>query len=315
LPEIGTDQVARLIDELQSLHDAESAALKLITCGPVAIRPLRDFLLSGKPSNVFQSRYLAVKVLARLGAKEVLVEFLKSEREIADPEVRLGEEAVKEIAARELASWRTGDIFALLLDLISRRPLAGFIEAIGEFRRPEAVAYLIDALADDVCRTAAEEALKNVYGFARPLLIAAVSTPLPDVTHESPSSIRRRRSAVRLLAERGIAGTEWPALAPLLDEEDPTILTAISSIGVAIASPEEKEKITRRMLELLPGAEWSLQGDVESVLVRCFDECKSRIDQEVSFRRSSSGTNPVWDPVLMALLRIKRKAEEQNHEQ
>lgn|GEM_PF-332708 len=313
LSEIETDQVAKLIGDLQS-NSAESAALQLISCGPMAIRTLRDFLLFGKPSNVFQPRYLAVKVLARLGAKEVLVEFLKSAREIADPEVRLGEEAVKEIAARELASWRTDDIFALILDLIRTRPLAGFVEAIGEFKRPEAIPFLIEALADDICRTAAEEALKNIYGFACPLLIAAVSTPVPDITNESPSSIRRRRSAARLLAQGGIPGIEWHMLAPLLDEEDPTILTTISSIGVAIASPREKEKIALRMLALLPRIEWPLQDDVESVLVRCFDECQSPIDQEISSHKFSSGAKPVWDPVLLALLRIKRTAEEQNHD-
>jgi hypothetical protein len=103
-------------------------------------------------------------------------------------------------------------------------------------------------------------------------------------------------------------------LAPLLDEEDPTILTTISSIGVAIASPREKEKIALRMLALLPRIEWPLQDDVESVLVRCFDECQSPIDQEISSHKFSSGAKPVWDPVLLALLRIKRTAEEQNHD-
>jgi hypothetical protein len=312
LPEIKKDQVARLIEELQS-NNAESAALRLISCGPVSISPLRNFLLLGKPSNVFQPRYLAVEALARLRAKEVLVEFLRSDKEIADPAVRLGEEAVKEMAARELASWRTDDVFELILDMIRERPLAGFIEAIGEFKRPEAIPYLIDALADDICRPAAEKALKKVYRSARPFLITTISTPLPALANESPSSIRRRRSASRLLAEGGISIEEWPALAPLLDEQDLTVLTAISSLRVAIGSDKEKKKIADRMLDSLPGVEWSLLDDIESVLVGCFAVCKSRINKDILFHKSSLEANGGWDPVLQALLRIKRKAEEQNY--
>jgi hypothetical protein len=313
LPEIETNQVAGLIEELHS-SNADSAALRLISYGASAIRPLRNFLLFGKPSNVFQPRYLAVEVLGRLQAREVLFEFLRSEKEIADPGVRLEEEAVKEKAARELASWKTDEVFDLLLDLIRSRPLAGFIEAIGEFNRSEAIPYLIDALGDDMCLPAAEKAVKNVYASARHFLIAAASTPLPNMADESPSSIRRRRSASRLLSDGGISREDWIVLAPLLDEDDPVILTAIAGIGVVAGSAEEKKKIANRLLDFIPGVDWSLQDDIENVLVRCFQECKARIDEEIAFHRSASKGKPVWDPVLQALVRIKHIAEEGKHE-
>jgi hypothetical protein len=311
--EIGIDQVARLVEELKSPHDAESAALKLIACGPSAINQLRAFLLFGTPSNVFQSRCLAVQILGRLQAKEVLVEFLRSENEIADPEVRLGEDAVKEMAARELAPLRGEDVFVLLLDLICKRPLAGYIEAIAEFKRPEAIPYLIKALEDDVCNPAAEEALRKVYPSARRFLMTTIFLRLPDSANEAPSSIRRRRSASRLLSGGGISVKEWFSLAALIDERDLVIFTAISSLGAALGSTEEKEKIANRMLDLLPGIDWSLQDEFEKVLVHCFAVCKSRIDKEILSRTCSSETKMRWDPVLKALQRIKQTAEEQNH--
>jgi hypothetical protein len=309
LPEIEKGEAEQLIEELQS-HSAESAALRLISCGTAAVRPLRNFLLLGRPSNVFQPRYLAVEALAGLQAKDVLAEFLRFEREIIDPSVRLGEEAVKEKAARELAFWKTDDVFYLLLDLIRTRPLAGFIEAIAEFRRPEPIPHLIDALADDLCRPVAEKALKKVYLSAHSFLIAAALKPQPKRTEESPSSIRLRRSACRLLAEGGISDDDWPALTPLLEEDDPILLTQVAGIGAAIGSREQKKKIANRLLDTLPGAEWSLQDEIENVLVSCFRECETRIDAEIASRSPLPGAKPAWDPFLLALMRIKRRAEE-----
>ena len=308
LPKIENSEVGQLIDALRS-NNAESAALRLMSCGVAAVRPLRDFLILGRPSNVFQPRYLAVEALAGLQAKELLAEFLRYDKEIEDPAVRLGEEAVKEKAARELASWKTEDVFNLLLDLIRRRPLAGFIEAIATFKRPEPIPYLIDALGDDLCLPAAEEALKKVYLSAGPFLISATLKPYPQNNNESPSSIRRRRSACRLLAGKGISDEEWPALASLLDGEDLVLLTVIAGIGVNVGSAKEKKKIANLLLDALPGIDWSLQDDIENILASCFEECETRIEAEIKSRSPLAGAKPTWDPFLLALMRIKRKAE------
>lgn len=55
------------IARLCSLHEGEAAALELIVCGSAAIGPLRDLLLTGNPSNVFEPRRRVVEVLARQG--------------------------------------------------------------------------------------------------------------------------------------------------------------------------------------------------------------------------------------------------------
>jgi hypothetical protein len=204
----GAADVPQLLEELKSLRDGESAVLKLIASGPASIGPLREFLLFGPRSNVFLPRLWAVEALARLGARNILLEYLRLEKNTADPEVRLGEEAVEEKAALELAAGKTEDVFRLLLETARRRPLAGIVDALGKFRRPEAIPFLIGVLSDDMCRSAAEDALRKIFDSARPLLVSAAKTPLPCANNESPSSLLRRRTALRLLADGGISREE-----------------------------------------------------------------------------------------------------------
>src|SRR5579885_3446288 len=106
-------------------------------------------------------------------------------RLIADPVARFGEEAVESAAARELAAWRTESVFRLLLDLAHERFRVGLIEALGEFRRTEAIPVFDRALEDDYYRSAAEQALRRLGPAARPALVLSAVTPLPNAVAES----------------------------------------------------------------------------------------------------------------------------------
>ena len=87
--------------------------------------------------------------------------------------------------------------------------MPGALEALGEFKRPEAVPYLVKALEDDVCRRSAEDALRKIGLPAEPDLVRAAITPGPSRDAEKPSNLLGRRSAVRLLAEIGISADQW----------------------------------------------------------------------------------------------------------
>jgi len=137
------DKIRFYIEELNSLKEGAAAATRLIACGRSAIEPLRQSLLEGKPSVVYHSRRWAVEALAALGARDVLLEYLTQKKDIADPAIRLGEEAVKSAAARELMRWRSEEVFRLLLGLAQERCLPGVLGALGEFKRPEAVPCLV----------------------------------------------------------------------------------------------------------------------------------------------------------------------------
>jgi hypothetical protein len=56
------------MERLRSLVDGPSAIERLAACGPRAIPPLREFLLSGRVTSVPQPRMWAVETRARLEA-------------------------------------------------------------------------------------------------------------------------------------------------------------------------------------------------------------------------------------------------------
>jgi hypothetical protein len=300
-------EIRRLIATLDSLREGEQAAYKLADCGAGAIGPLRKFLLQGRPSGIYQPRCWAVAALASLGAKDVLIDYLRWEKQIRDPVVRLGEEAVENAAARELAQWRTEDVFQALLEISRKRLLPGLVEALGEFRRAEAVPYLDRALEDDVCRRAAEQALQAIGVAARPALVLSAVTPLPGAGAESPSSLRRRRSVLRILAEGGVPAEDQASLRPLLDDPDPEIVIRTAQVLASHAAGPEGPTIARRLLEVLPSAGWSLHQDVEECLVELGEVARPQIEMEIARRMHLPATKRAFDSALPALLRVSRR--------
>ena len=195
----GDPEVRRLLACLQSLVDGHSAIEELVACGPAAIPPLREFLLSGRITSVPQPRMWAVEALALLEARDVLIEYLRAPSRGADAQLQFAEDAVKNTAGRRLSAWRDNETFEILLDFCRKRNLPGVIETVAEFERPEAIPSLDRALEDDMCRTAAEDGLRRLGPAARNALVLSAVTPLPNADEETPSSLCRRRSTLRLL--------------------------------------------------------------------------------------------------------------------
>jgi HEAT repeat protein len=303
-------EISHYIEQLSSLKEGVQAVWKLITCGHPAIEPLRQFLLEGKPSAIFQPRQWAVEALAGLQAKDVLLVYLKQKKDISDPDVQLGEEAVESAAARKLIKWQSEEVYRTLLDIAQERCLPGALEALGEFRRVEGIPFLVKALEDDFCRPAAEDALSKIGVPAGSELIRAVITPWPSKGEESPSSLRRRRSAVGLLAEIGVTADHWQVLRPLLNEDDPEILVGISRVAAQVGETKNKTLAGRRLIETFERADWYFKGEIESVLIDLFGEVKTVIEEEIVRRSRLTEEKPEVDPVLSALLRVKRCIEE-----
>jgi hypothetical protein len=301
------EEVQRLVGELDSLKTGEKAAASLVECGPVAIEPLRKFLMDGRPRKIFQPRFWAVGALARLGAREVLLEYLFQERDIPDPEDRFGEEAVESAAARYLAAWPDEEMYESLLKLSERRMLNGLIEALAHYRRPETIAYFERALEDDFYRSAAEEAFLELGKASSAALVLSAVTPRPSFLLESPSSIERRRSALRLLSEIGMDAGHWRTLRGLIRESDEELVVGASKLGVSIASTEDRLIMARRLVDFLSSAPWHLQEDIENVLVLLKDEAAEGIDGEIARRMDQPEEARASDERLRALLRVKRR--------
>ncbi|GEM_PF-1208245 len=246
------------IEKLRSLRDGYSAVAEVVACGKKAVPALRALLFEREPSGLFQVRCLAVKALAALKAHDVLVEFLTALREAADPAERIGDEAVANAAARALGRSREVHVFELLLRLAETRPLPGVIAAIGASGRAGAIPYLIEALAEDESRFAAEAALRKFGAHAQQALIVAACKDSPSLDRESESRLRQRRSALELLAEHGIEPEQWPVLRNLMQDEDPKIAVLACKICLLSAPETEKCEAVLRLKDLRPSADFVL---------------------------------------------------------
>jgi HEAT repeat protein len=266
-PEYGNDAVQRAIGKLKSFHDGDIAVLEVVACGDRAILALRTLLFDREPSGLFQVRVRAVDALAKLGAYEVLVEFLSTPRDVTDPAERLGEDAVINAAARALANHSDQRVFELLLRLAHRPCLTGVISALGNSQRPEAIPLLVEALSEDASRLTAEAALKRIGATARPALIEAVSRRADAHEHVSESRLRQRRSALRLLAEMGVSRRTWQTVRHLMCDDDGRIAILACKICLATGSASEKRNAVLRLFRLFANADWTSRDEIERNLV------------------------------------------------
>jgi hypothetical protein len=245
--------VHRALERLKSLHDGDLGVLDVAACGRRAIPALRALLLEGESSGIYQPRCRAVEALAA--------------REVADPVNRTGEEAVINAAARALATRRVEEVFPLLLDLAKRQPLAGVINALGSFRRPESIPCRITALAEDYSRRAAEAALLQLGSKAGTALLKTAMRPVPSAEWESPSSRRARRSAVQLLVRLGVSPRQRQQIHALMNDRDAELALHACRAYLTSASAQEKPDTIRRVVELVPRLGWVSCVEAEECIV------------------------------------------------
>jgi hypothetical protein len=296
-----------LVTQLESLVDGPVAVLRLVALGEEAIEPLREYLLTGRITSVFQSRRWAVEALAALEARDALVEYLGQGRLVMDPVLRFSEDAVESAAARALAAWPSEEVFALLQERARVRLLPGLIEALGAFRRAAALPVFIRALEDDLCRRPAEDSLRTLGRAAVPALIRAAVTPWPDAGDESPSSRERRRSAAALLADLDTDRSDWPALRPLLHEADQALVIAAARIAVKTASESDRRLAASRLLSFAGTAPPPLSMDVEDCLVDLYPDAGDILEEELTRLTPPPMAQQTFDAGLALLLRVVRR--------
>ena len=310
--DLSDEQIEALVQSLNSLYEGELGVDMLVACGRKAITPLQRFLLQGKPSGIFVPRQRAVRALAELGAKDILLDYMASEEPIVDPVAAHGEQAVKNTAARALGAWRTEDVFEALRHVLRRKHLVGAIETLGEFRRPEAVPELIEALEDDFCRTVAEDTLRKAGELPHSALIDAARTPDPSGSHERPQSQRRRRCALRLLECLQLCHEDWSQVAALLYDGDPEIAARTGALALAVANDRNKELAVKRMIKVLPASDWLLQGEIQGWLEKHLDVALPSINEEIERRQAAPASIQTKDHVLRLLLAIRRKGQDRD---
>jgi len=253
------------IERLQSLHDGDQAVAEFTAYGETAIPPLRNLLFEREPSGIFEPRCRAVDALAALRAFDVLIEYLEGSTEIADPVEAAGEEAVMNAAARALAADGSERVFQVLVSIARRRLLAGVIETLGSFRRPEATPCFVAGLAEDFARPAAEACLRGLGRVAYAALIETATVPVPSAEGESVSSLRRRRSALRLLNETGLKALDRGKVRVLMRHHDPWIRVLACKM-VLNGDAADRREAMRRLLETSPNADVVLSNEIDACL-------------------------------------------------
>jgi HEAT repeat protein len=271
--------VEETIAALRSFQHGDRGILDVIRCGAQAVPFLRAMLFERERSGLFQTRCRVVQALAALDAYDVLIEFLKANRTIADPVERVGEDAVINAAALALANVREQRVFELLLRLAQRSALTGVIGALGGLGRVEAIPVFIDALEEDASRYTAETALWKLGKKACPALLSTVDLKLPSLGRESESSVRRRRSALKLLAEMDRSRAAWRRLRHLMRDDDAPLAARACEIGLTRGSASERTDAVRRLIELLPKKNWILRQGIEAYLTLHFASAREVIAQ------------------------------------
>lgn len=236
------------------------------------------------------------------------MEYLSHKREIADAVVRFGEEAVENTAARELARWPTDEVFQFLTNLVQRRMLAGAVDALGRFDRPEAAPVFVKALGDDVSRPAAEKALRGVAEKVKPLLFQAARR-IDARDDERRSDRQRRRSVVRILADMVLRDEDWKELKPLLQDGDQEIEIMAGEMAVDWAPAAERQEAARFLIRSLDSAHWFLQIRIQECLRRNYAVLRELIAHETKVRRRAARGEPLADSVLRILEKLQFTAE------
>jgi putative (di)nucleoside polyphosphate hydrolase len=303
------EDVQHAIGKLRSLQSGDIGIIETLSCGKRSIPALRVLLFGREPSGLYQSRCRAVEALAALDAYDVLIDFLSALREIEDPIERTGEEAVINAAARALVKSRDESVFLLLLAFAERhRPLAGVIEAIGSFSRPQALPTLLAGLSEDFTRREAETAIRKLGPQAHTALFRVATNRPPKIEYEVESSRRRRLSALGLLAEAGIpTRTIWRPLRPLMQDEDARIATLACKICLASAPESERLGAIHRLITLLPSTDWLLGEEIEDCLSENFDIARELIEQEIETIVSRATGDSQLDSRIRALSRVKAR--------
>lgn len=298
------------LDELKSLHDGDLGVVDVIAFGKQAIPALRALLFGREPSGLYQVRCRAVEALAGLGANSDLVDFLSTDRAISDPVELLGEDAVINAAARALAGPHDERVFELLLRLAKRSSLTGVIGALGAFGRAEAIPLLVDALEDDASRATAEAALRRLGKSSRRALIATANLRPPSSDREGESSLRRRRSALKLLIGIGIPQKNWSALRPLMRDGDAKISVLACKVCLMRAPEAERRDAICRLISLLPEADWLLREEIEDCLVTHFEAASEIIAGCLRRQVPASADVEAGSRAKRTLLRVQERGHD-----
>jgi HEAT repeat protein len=303
-----------LIEQLRDPIQSHRAVLALAMKGPDAVPALAEFLRSSKPSSLSEPRLMAVECLSILKGPETLKASISvcSQRlnEIADPIVRLAEEAVVSSAALALADYPDDDSAReTLLKLLQEKPLVGVAEAFEKLKDPRAISGLVAWLEEDFVAEAAWRAIVACGRAAVPLLIESLKEKHVRYGTETSASRRRRGRVLAILRELAepadVAGLE-----DLLEDPVEGVRWNAVHLFVEKGSDPQKQRAFQVGMAFLDSADSFMRSECEELLLAHFDLVRDLIEQEIDRRRREGEAEESFEPretTLGILCRIFRK--------
>lgn len=300
--------LVNLARRLRSLQEGDLAVVDAISIGVAAIGVLRDILFEPDTAGIFEPRTRAVQALAALGATQVLKEYVQGWKRALDPVERFGDEAVLGAAARALDATPDEEVYSLLTTVARKCQVPGVIEALGRYGRVESMPILARALADDFCRTAAEQAFTILGAAAIPTLLDLASRPLNFNGCEIPSSIRRRRSALMILLEVGASRDVWDRVGNLMDDTDAEIAASACIIRMTTAGDAERRECACKLVAMLRLVASPFNLQIEGHLIKNFAIAREFVDQALSGSMDDSANDLERARLKRSLRRLRAKA-------
>jgi hypothetical protein len=111
------------------------------------------------------------------------------------------------------------------------------------------------------------------------------------------------------LAEINIPPDRRVSLRQLMTDHDEKIVMLACKICLTSAPMEDRKYAVRRLIELLPHADWMLAQDIEDCLVSHFDQAKDIIGATIQREDALPEHDATRDRTTHALLHIKARAE------
>jgi len=307
------EETERLIEQLRDPTRSHRALLALLSEAESARPALAKFLRTSRPSTVAEPRLLAVEGLNILKGQEALDALIEvaTERlaDIADPAVRLAEEAVCSAAARALADFPFSRARQTLLQLLSGKPLVGVAEAFEKLKEPRAAPSLVAWLADDFVAESALRALTAIGRAAVPFLLVALRhRPCGD--RPEPGGSQRRRA--RILQQ--LAALAGPDAVTILERHlsDPVEAVRWEAARALVrhGNDDQNRSALRVALEMLDSSDSALRADCEDLLTEDFQWCREMVEEEIRKRQAQGEPEKPLTPresTLEVLLRVHRR--------
>jgi hypothetical protein len=296
----------QLVQALEDLQRGPEAQVRLVILGESAVAPLARFLL-GPPGLHAQPRMLAAEALGLIGgaraAEALAAALVAGDLASLDPVVRLSEEAVREVMARELGQLGAPAAVEPLVEALQRFRLVEAGLALARLREPRAVPLLVECLEDPFRRERAGAALVEFGPVGVDALIESLRERRMFDGDEVRPSLERRAESARLLGELGDPRAE-PALRESLTDGARDVRVAAAVTLARLGAGREAITLVPALLEGARSEGASVADECAAALVGTGPEAAPADALSEEADRAGARGDAAPTPVLRRLARV-----------